>query len=199
MAVTAANSFAFVTIRFDSTSLGGGADYVYNGNNHSSFAGLLNFTNLTANVPFTTICVDLDHTISGGSTYNANLVPTLGDPTFEAAGSVYAHGIGSVATNGDATALQLAVWAARYGCDLNTNTGGTFQVSSSWATSNALTFAEAQGYFNAGMVSAQDAIRYAPDPEGSGQAQLGPVPEPVSLLALGVALSGVFRKRFRKG
>ena len=188
-------SFASISIRFDNTGLGQGIDYVYNGNGRSNFAGQLNFTNLTDSVAFTTYCVDLDHLIGGGQTYTVNLVPTIGDATFSQAGSVYANNYAAVATNDAAAALQIAIWASRYGTDLATNSGGTFQLESNWYTNHGSIIAAAQSMVALGVNNPLDANRLVPDPEGSGQAQLSPVPEPASLLAVGAGIAALARRR----
>ena len=197
LAACGASSFASITIRFDNTGLGSSVDYVYNGNARSNFAGQMHFTDMTHSIGLTTFCVDLDHMIGGGSTYVADVVPTLGDAVVQLAGSVYANGQATVASNPDATALQIAIWSARYGGNLGANTGA-FHLNSSWYSSHSSIITKAINFTTAGQLNLLDAIHYRPSPVDGGQAQLGPVPEPASLLALGVGLVGMFRKRLRK-
>lgn len=188
-------SFASITIRFDSLGYGQGIDYVYNGNNRSNFAGQLNFSDLTNNVAFATYCVDLDHFIGYGQTYNVNPTPTLGDGTFQLPGSVYANSQASVASNDAGTALQIAIWAARYGTDLTMNTGGTFQLQSGWYSAHTGIVNTAIAMLNLGGSNPIDAYRLAPDPIDGGQAQLAPVPEPASMLAIGAGIAAIVRRR----
>ncbi len=195
LAVVATAVQASITIQFTGVDLGGSASYFYNGNAKSSFAGRLNFANLTDSSSFKTYCVDLDNAISGGQTYDVNITNTLGDSTFEFAGSVFANSYASVTNSDEATALQLAIWAARYGTDNTLLSGGTFQLDSGWASSNATIVSLAQSYYNAGISSVSDALHYDPIPAGSGQGQLGPVPEPGSMLACGLALGALLKRR----
>lgn len=188
-------SFASITLHFDGTHQGQNIDLVYNSNPHNVFAGLLNFTDQTNNVLLRTYCADLDNFISGGQTYNADPVPTLGDSALELGGSICSNSYYSVATTDDATALQIAIWAGIYGTDLTTNSGGTFQLDATWYANNGSIIASAIAMYNLGAANTLDAIYYRPDPTNSGQAQLGPVPEPASILAVGAGLAALARRR----
>ncbi len=184
-------------IRYDSTGRGRNIDIVYKGNGQGVFAGELNFTNLTTNNALLTMCVDLDNRISGGQTYEVTYRPTVPLPVFEQAGSVYALGVSSVVNDVTATALQIAVWAARYGLDLTTNTGGTFQLANSWYQDggNSAIIAQAITFRNAAVGNPTNAFYLEPNPINAGQGQLTPVPEPATLLAVGAGLAAMARRR----
>lgn len=188
-------SYASVTLRFDGTGLGRSIDYVYKGNNKTNFAGQMHFMDLTHNMAITMFCVDLDHFISGGQTYNTNEMPTLGDATYGKAGSVFANSYAGVSSNNAAAALQIAIWATRYGGNLATNSGGNFQLQANWYNNHGSIIAMAQSMVNLGLANPKNALYYKADPLASGQGQLGPVPEPVSLTVATVGLLGLLRRR----
>lgn len=193
-----ASSFASITLRFDSTGFGQGIDYVYNSNSRSNFAGMLNFTDMTNSTAVGLFCVDLEHFISGGQTYQTSCTSTISEPTFQLAGSVVSNNYASVVDNDSATALQIAVWAARYGCNLATNTGGTFQLESTWYSNHASIINAAIGMTTIASSNLMDANHYTADPTGSGQDQLGPVPEPATLIGAGIALAALARRKSKK-
>lgn len=196
LAALAAASFAETrTIRFEKTALGEGVKIKYNGNTMSVFAGQLEFLDLNANKKFTSYCVDLDHMIGKGDTYQVDVSRTINDPTFSLAGSVYANSQGGVSSNLAAAALQVAVWAARYGTNLQTNTGA-FKLDNTWYNSHSDVVTAAIAMYNQGKFNKLDArlLKSGKDCP-PGQSQLTPVPEPASIGALGLGLIGLLKKR----
>lgn len=194
LASLAIPSFASISIRFDNTLMGSSIDYVFQGNGASGFAGQLAFTDLTDNSTFTSFCVDIDHHIGGGQTYDVDCSNTLGDAVYEYSGSVLANSAAAVTNNDSATAMQIAIWASRYGGDLVTNTGG-FHLESNWYANNGAIVNQAIGMMNLGASNLMDAQLLMPNPVESGQAQLRTVPEPASMVALGLGILAVARKR----
>ncbi|MBS1724992.1 MAG: PEP-CTERM sorting domain-containing protein [Armatimonadetes bacterium] len=192
-------AFATINLRFDSTGPGQTVDFVYQGNAESAFGGVLNFTldPAGANTPLQLYCADLKHFIGGGQQYGVNLTSTLSEPQYSVAGSIVSNSAGSVVTNDDATALQVAVWASVYGCNLATNSGGTFQLDAGWYAGHAGVVNTAIVMTSAGISNLSDAMHYNPVPEGSGQGQIGPVPEPTSLIAVGLGLAALAKRRRR--
>lgn len=194
-ALSAASFAETRTIRYDKTALGEGVKIKYNGNTMSVFAGELEFLDVTANQKFKSYCVDLDHMISHGDTYQVDVSNTVNDPTFSLAGSVYANSQASVATDTNAAALQVAIWAARYGTDLTTNTG-SFKLDNTWYSSHTNVVTAAIAMFNQGQNHLMDArLLKSTDGCPPGQSQLTPVPEPASMGALGLGLLGMLKRR----
>ena len=183
-------------IRFENTGRGRTVDYVFKGNSRSNFAGDLTFTDLRTNLLFRTMCGDLDNVIQDGDQYNVveKQSNTMGGG-YQKGGTVFAKNIDAANTNNRAAALQIAVWAARYGTNLGTNSGGDFQLDSGWIANNTSIYNQAVSYFNSANQGPANALFLEPSPVNGGQAQYAPVPEPVSLLAMGSGVALLLRRR----
>ena len=197
LAICASSAFAQISIRFDSTGLGRNVDMLFDGSSMTAFAGQLNFTDQTNNKALQTYCVDLENVITGGQNYNVNVQNTLGNPTFERAGSIHRANNTTVASNNAGAALQIAIWAARYGTNLSTNTGSRFKLSNSWYNNHQSIINEAIAMTQNGDANPGNALLYNPTQSNCGQAQIGSVPEPASIIALGVGAVGLLRRRKR--
>jgi len=169
----------------------GGAHY-----NGEVYAGLLEFTESSlGNIQ--TVCVDLDHVISGGQSWPDSLFDsaTYPDSGIEAAGNLVAADFANVHSADDAVGLQLDVWKARYdGPAAATPDFSSGNFTASGMSSGALAAADTfwQDRNTAGSAT------YIQSEDGHGQDQMtvDPVPEPASIGALLVgALSLVRRKR----
>jgi hypothetical protein len=135
-ALCACAASASITIRLESTGQGRNIDYVFDGDNQSAFAGKLTFKDLTNNTLIGTMCVDLANRIGRGDTYDVDVVSTLGNTQVQAAGSVFARNIAAATNDDKSAALQLAIWATRYGTNLTTNTGSLFRLRNNWFNNN---------------------------------------------------------------
>ena len=182
-------------IRYEGSGLGvGSIDYRFNGNKRSAFAGQLTFKDLQKNILFKSMCADLEHVIENGQVYNViEKDSTTQGSRIAKAGSVFANNIASVNSDNKAAALQIAVWAARYGTNLYTNSGGDFQLEWSWVNNHGSIFSQAKNYF--GNDDTNSAVYLKPSPIDGGQAQLRPVPEPFTLLAAGLGIAVLAKKR----
>lgn len=192
------SAFASITLHFDGTHEGQNIDMVYNGSAHTVYAGLLNFTDQTNNVLLRLYCADLDHFISGGQVYDVDPVSTIGLGALEVAGSVCSNSYYTVASDDSATALQIAIWASLYGTDLSTNSGPSFQLDGTWYSNHGSIISSAIAMVNLGVSNPMAATYYKPLPSDAGQAQLGPVPEPASFLAVGAGLAALARRSKKK-
>lgn len=193
LAACAAASFAD-TIKLKGTGNGLTVKIVYKGNAFSGFGGQLEFKNLDKNSVFTSYCVDLDNIVSVGQTWDVKTAMTKNDPIFSLAGSVLSNGAGKDTSDNKAASLQIAVWAARYGTDLKQNKG-QFKLDSSWYDSHAAVINDAISMLDAGKNNKMDAMLWIPQDNCGGQAQLTPVPEPASMIALGLGIVGLARRR----
>lgn len=183
-------------IQFEGTGRGKTVDYVFRGNRQSGFAGELTFSDLRTNLLFKTMCADLDDLMQTGEAFDVIAKHSVSmDEGVRRGGTVYAQNYALANTNDRAAALQIAVWAARYGTDLVHNQGGDFQLDEVWMANNTSTFAQALLYFNAAKGPDADAMYLEPTTGGAGQAQYTPVPEPVTLLTLAAGLGVIARRR----
>jgi len=196
LAALGASAHAY-DIRYEGSGLGvGSVDYRFFGSKHSAFAGQLTFKDLQKNILFKSMCADLEHVIASGQVYNVvEKDSATQGARISKAGSVFANNVASVDTDNKAAALQIAVWAARYGTNLNTNSGGDFQLEWSWVSSHGSIFNQAKAYF--GNDDQNSAVYLKPSPIDGGQAQLKPVPEPFTLLAAGAGIAALAKKRRR--
>lgn len=198
LAACVSPAFASVSLRFDALGLGNQIDYVFDGNARNGYwAGSLALTDLTNSVSLVTYCADLENIIGFSQTWNAICSFTVGDATYQDAGSVYANSQATALTNNDATSLQIAIWATIYSTNLSTNTGPRFTLDSVWYSNNGAIISTAIGMQTLGLSNLMDAQLFTPDPTGAGQVQLGPVPEPATLLAAGAGLLALARRRKR--
>lgn len=182
-----ASSFANLT--FVGTNGGESISIDYFGNSRGVFAGRLEFT-LSGNQLFT-YCVDLDNTINGGQSWACWSFNTSTQvANLQTAGHILANSFGLADTAEKKAGLQIALWEAMYD-GLSANLGaGDFQVTS--ASANALTHAAT---YSAYGTTAGDAIYYRPEPIDAGQGQIGIVPEPATMAAIGIGLAALARRR----
>jgi hypothetical protein len=178
------------TITYQSNELGRNTTISNFGNTSNTWAGLFNIgmTGAPADYPtqFRSFCVDLQHTISQGQSWDVNLTP-IPDPGLNNSGRIaylYTSYAAGIASNDDAAGLQLAAWDVLIDGGDGISTGN-FQASNT--TSGAVT--AANGYLAASQGQSGTAT-WLVSTNGSRQNLVGPqpVPEAGSLSLIGTAL-----------
>jgi hypothetical protein len=156
--------------------------------NENVYVGSLKFTTASDPHAFDLYCVDLDHDIWAGNSYDVELIDTAtlpdGDP-YKLAGDIYSANFRDVTDSDQAAALQIALWEAI--------APGDFSVTN--APTSIMDMA--QDDYNAGLSYHGSAILYQ-EIGGDGQSQIGAVPGPSGALVLLVGtLGGAVQKRRR--
>jgi hypothetical protein len=170
--------------------LGNDYNLTYDGHTEDVFVGSLLFSIDHTKAEFQTYCVDLDHMISPGQTYEVFTALTdtrsNGD-VYKNAGDILTYGLTHTTqtANNDA-ALQIAIWKAVY--------GNSFSLSGV----SAAVLNQANIDYTNGLKTNGNAIYYK-EYTGKGQSQItAPVPEPASFAVLGIGLMGVFVRRRKR-
>jgi hypothetical protein len=111
----------------------------------------------------------------------------------------FAESIHTSGTGAMAAGLQLAIWEVLYDTNYDL-TSGSFRVTS--ATTDALNYGATylQSLTNAGGSYTSATATWLDAPAGAGQDQItaNPVPEPATILLMGVGLAGLTTRRRRQ-
>lgn len=195
VAVAAASNATYMKL----TGLGRGQTIgiKYNGVTKNVFSGELMFRNESTSSNFTTMCIDLDHSISVGNRWHFAVSNSQDASSLKKkAGNVFANGFSLINSNNDAAALQIAVWSARYALNLDTNSTSSlgFRLDNTWYANNQATVNKAKNFLAAMNVN-QNALIYTPIPTSAGQEQVGVVPEPATMIVLGAGAAALLRRR----
>ena len=177
------------SITFDKVDLGNDYQLNYNGHSEDVFVGSLLFSPATGaknKTTFVSFCVDLDHFITNGQTYQVDPIntSTLSSASrYKLAGDILDAGIGSATDKDHSAALQMAIWSAVY--------GNKFSLS---GVSSSVSNME-KSYFSNGAKFSGNAI-YLKETKNCGQSQITTTPEPASMAVLGIGAVGfLFRRR----
>ena len=155
--------------------------------------------------PIEAYCVDLDHSISSGMSWNVNVLELGSHPegavNVALAKNVLASNYFSVSTNNQGAALQLAVWDALYDGGDGLTTGG-FQarnMSAGLISAYNTVFATQNSPIN--PVSNYTFNYYEATSHGPNNnkyqdlVSLEPVPEPATMAIFGLGALAAMRKR----
>ncbi len=186
-------NFAMANLTFVNTGAGQVVNITYNSSSRDVFAGKLNFMKGSSSLQL--VCGDLDHFISGGQSWNCSeVIASAVSVAMGKAGSIVGQGFAGAISNDDCAGLQLAVWETVY--DYGTN-GLTPDFSNGNFKTNAggSVLAAANSYYSLLANPDAQAIYYRPIPTDAGQGQLGPVPEPGSIVALAIGGLALLRRR----
>lgn len=182
LAVCSAHAFTFTGVGLGKSVTLSGA---YNG---SVFAGQLHFSDAKFG-NLTTYCVDLFNQIRTGMTYPVVLKDsTTAESGYKRAGNIVAAAAGQAKSADAAAGLQLAVWKTLYdGGSTNWSTGKV-RVQASGSVMN---------YANKFLCysSQLGKANFYQTTTCVGQSQMGAVPEPGSMIAMGMAALACYRRK----
>ena len=155
--------------------------------------GLLKFHDSSTSTDYTTICADLTAGLDGQThTYSTSTTNPLGSSAVDAAGRIIGTWMTSAVTADQQAGLQLAVWDALYNGGSALNLDGDLRITH--ASSGAVYWA---GQYYAAVNGTTGSALYFHTSAHGGQSQLTAqaVPEPSSLLGLGLLALGFVRRK----
>ena len=164
-------------------------------------AAKLNFNDITTGTSITTICADLTQSLNGSvHNYGTSIIPVSGNAGLDLAAQIVGANFSVAIDYLQQAALQLAAWDAIYNDGANFDLSGAAPHLSlvSWngtpASDQATILADASAYYSNGLNAGAHSTYYQTQDAG-GQSQLAPVPEPLSIAALGMGLIGLIKRR----